>query len=599
MTGEERGSFARLDGHVLADAWRGGPLEQAPGWRGTAGILLVCVVVGFLARGLAFWLSGVVGFDETYYYILGTNLVTGRGYTLNGLPHTAFPPLHPLLVGLAGQLTSRIHWALWLVGAPAGALVVLPVYFLAADIHGRRTGLFAAGAAAVWPSLTLYAVSRLAYAWRLYAGSEPLYVTVFVTAALFLWLTRRRRGWWYAVAAGFFFGLVWLCRSEGPAVFAFLFLWYVADGLVTKRLFKLREVLRAALVPAVALAVFLPFLLYLCSVTDAWTLGSKLQDKTRIRESFWTWIQDGDSRDFMEVHYALNEEGTWMEEPYWGISDWHRRQIADSTAQAETVDVLTDLDWRWLRFAVGMFFARYYPLVPFYGWFLVISGLLVPPFTRARMGWWGFVAANFAPFAIMAVTISCIPRYVMPLMPLFAVGAARGLAGIEGIATRVLDTLAPRRARLLRAFITVACVAVLAGMLYHGYMMNLHGSRLSPRRTELRNQVNERKLSEYLRLQLPEGAPLMCMRPWIAVNAGLDWRVVPLADLRDIIAYGQYHDIRFALLEGWQAQGDGAPEMLSEYLVEDMYYGMRFVLLDLEKGPRLPVRSAGARATGG
>lgn len=581
-----------------AAAWRAGPLEAVPGRRRTAVILLFCMAVAFFARAWSLGHSGVVGFDETYYYILGRNLVTGGGYSLNGLPHTAFPPLYPLLVGTASLLIAEMNYCIWIVTAVAGALLPLPVYLVASDIHGRRTGLFAAGAAAVWPALFFYAVKSVPYSQRLYAGSEPLYVTVFVTGAVFLWLTSRRPGWRYAAASGFFFGLAWLSRSEGPAVFAFLFIWFVADGVLTRRLFKVREMLRAALVPVIALAVFSPFLIHLHSATGTWTLGSKLQDKARIRESFWRWIQEDDNIGFMQIHYALNDDGTWMEEPYWGISDWHGREMREGEADARTMAVIRDLDRRWLPYFAGMFFGGEYPLVPAYAWALLAAGLLIPSWSVVRLRWWGFAAANAAPFAVMAVTVSCIPRYVMPLMPLFAVGAARGLCGLEAVARGALGALAPGRDKLVRALPLAVALAVLGYMLYHGVEMNLAGSRVSPKKTALVNQTPERRLAEYLRGTLPEGAGFMCMRPWLAARAGLDWRVVPLADVRDIIAYGQSRGIRFALLEPWQIRDDER-EVLAPHVVEELDYGVIFTLLDLEKGPRIAPRGAAARSGGG
>jgi len=115
----------------------------------TAALLGCFAVAAFVARFLAFGHRGVIGFDETYYYILGRSLVTGEGYTLNGLPHTAFPPLYPLLVGLASFLTSTPQYALWIVSAVAGALLPLPVYFLGKDVHGKVAGLFAGASVAV------------------------------------------------------------------------------------------------------------------------------------------------------------------------------------------------------------------------------------------------------------------------------------------------------------------------------------------------------------------------------------------------------------------------------------------------------------------
>jgi len=581
---------------ALVAALKEGPAEDVGDRRRTAAALCLCVAVAFLARAWSLGHSGVIGFDEAYYYILGRNLLTGRGYRLNGLAHTAFPPLYPFCVGAASLVVGEIRYAIWTVSAAAGALLPLPVYYLVRDVHGKRTGLFAACAAAVWPALFFYAVKSVPYSRRLYAGSEPLYVTVFFTGAVLLWLASRRPGWGYAAGSGFFFGLAWLTRSEGPAVFALLFAWYLADGLVRGRLFKLREIARALLVSVIALTVFSPFLIYLHEVTGRWTLGSKLEDKARIRESFWDWMIEDDNVGFMRLHYALNEEGTWMEEPYWGVSEWHRERMKKGAADARTMEVILDLDRRWLAYCSGLFFGGKYPLVPWYGWALIVGGLLAGPWGRVRLRWWIFAAANFVPYAVMAVTVSCIARYMMPLMPLFAAGVGKGLSGLEALCRGALSRMCPGRDVLVRTAALAAALALPGYMLYHGVQMNLEGSRRSPKKTALVNQTPERRLAEYLRDRLPRGSELMCNRPWIAADAGLDWRVAPWADMADVLAYARHRDIRFILLEGWQMRGERARQTAAPYVVEELHYGQPFYLLDMEKPDRAgPDRDVNAR----
>ena len=122
------------------------------------GIWLACFFCAALVvRAWALWARGVVDFDETYYYILGRNLFSGNGYTLNGLPHTAFGPLYPFLVGAGSFFGLPMRLATCGVTAVLGALVVVPVYLLARDIYGKRAARLSAGVAALWPSLFFFA----------------------------------------------------------------------------------------------------------------------------------------------------------------------------------------------------------------------------------------------------------------------------------------------------------------------------------------------------------------------------------------------------------------------------------------------------------
>ena len=551
--------------------------------RGSTALILMGIVLAALAlRVWALVARRVIDFDETYYYILGRNLVTGAGYTLNGLPHTAFPPLYPLLVGIVSLFTADVRLSTSLVSAVAGALLVIPVYFLAKDIHGRQAGLLAASAAAVWGGLFFFAASNVRYADRLYFGSEPLYVTLVASAMLFTWRFARAGGYPNAILAGGFAGLAALVRNEGPVVFAFLFLWLVIDKGLTRSLWRKRALPQTVLVAAVMLAVMSPFLIYVHNVTGRWTLGAKLTNNARIRNTLWTWVHNNNNADFMLVHYQLNSDNTQMEDPYWGVSDWHRNEARKQGALASGLGLIAKPDWKWLSVFTDIFWNVPKPLVPRYAWAIIIISLAVPPWNGARLRWWLFCLFNFLPMALLAVSLYALPRHELPLLVIFAVAFARGLSAVTDFVR-----WAARSVRLGRisagAVSLVPTAAVLAVMCASGVNLNRAGD-VRGRDLSFLAQPHDAKLAAMLAAKLPPGSTLMCNAPWIALWSGMDWRVSPMAAPARLVEYARAKHIDFAALPTWRSQLDpSGAAVLTPYAMTDIRVNDDLVVYDLRR----------------
>ncbi len=131
------------------------------------------------------------------------------------------PPLFPALGALLGMAISDMEWACRMASFAASCLVVVPLYLLARDAHGRGAARVAGLAVALWPWLADYGCR----------------VSTEATASLWwflaVWaLTRGLRGaWaWLALSLAAFFALH-LTRAEGTFIMlaafpaAFLVCW--------------------------------------------------------------------------------------------------------------------------------------------------------------------------------------------------------------------------------------------------------------------------------------------------------------------------------------------------------------------------------------
>jgi len=547
-------------------------------------VLAFSLALALVLRTWALHRRGVIDFDECYYYILGRNLISTCRYTLNGLPHTAFPPLYPALVGVASLVTSSARAATSAVSALAGAVLVPPVYFLARDVFGRRAAAFAAFAAAVLPVLFFFAASGVAYSMRMYFGSEPLYITLFACGVTFLWLSWRRGRLSHAALGGAFFGLASLVRSEGPVVFAFLFIWLAAALLLGARFSKRRRLAIALSAALAMLAVFSPFLIHVRAVSGRWSLGAKLANNARIRDTLYSWVVENDSGPFLKRHYALNDDATWMADPYWGVSPLHR-ETADGGMISGGLRLVVTPDWRWAPRLAAAFFAGPVAILPWYGWALVALGLFFGPWNARRFAWWGLVGAAFAAMFLLAVSLYVLPRHELPLAALLAVSLGKGLDGAGRLSERAVAWLAPDWDLLRRIVSAAPAVVVLGFLLDAGVKLNIAGNLYAGGDVSRREQSRDRAVAERLSAVLPESAALMVHAPWTAVWAGAQWRVLPDAAGDRLAHYAKARGTDYALLAPWHRALNEDFDALRPYLAEHIDIGGGYYLFDFTQGP--------------
>ncbi len=155
------------------------------------------------------------------------------------------PVLYPLLGALFSKLfIADMEWACRMVSFVASTLLVIPVYFLARDLHGRPAARVAGLIVALWPWLADYGCS---------VSTESLGVLLWVTGVfLFVRGVRERGGALYGGAVALF--ALSLTRPEGLFILfctvpaAAILLWPF-DRTKARRLFPF-VVLCAALIVA-------------------------------------------------------------------------------------------------------------------------------------------------------------------------------------------------------------------------------------------------------------------------------------------------------------------------------------------------------------
>lgn len=411
--------------------------------RGRGGLLALLAVAAAL-RGA--WWAGYVDVIENEgveYARLAWSWFHGRGYvSVFGGTHTLFPPLYPLLIGLAAPLAGSEEAAARAVSFAAGLALVGAVYALAGRVLGRRAALLAGALAACHPLLV--ALSAATY-------SEGLYVALCAGGALAAVACVERPSLGRAAAAGACAGLAYLTRPEGIALAAALAALIGLAGAARERALG-RPALRAAVVLGAALVVAAPYALHLSRVAG----GFRWEGKSWMNNAIGARQREG--LDTIEAVRGLGPDAEPLG-PYL-FADQHARMAQPPRRGTGLLDVVRqDPVGRAAALVGALLFAR--PLGAPVVLALALAGLTATRWWRARLfeGAALVVWPGVAGAALLAVDFTW-ERYLFPLLPGLLVWAAAGADWVAAAAARRAVLLGvPARAGALARPLGAAALA--------------------------------------------------------------------------------------------------------------------------------------------
>jgi peptidoglycan/LPS O-acetylase OafA/YrhL len=197
------------------------PGDRRTFWIGIAIIAAVALAVRVVSM-LTVMDNEVLAGDPGYYHRQANLLAAGHGFanpylTVHGhhVASAVHPPLFTLLLSASSVLGGTSVVAHKLVAALAGVGTVVAIGFLGRQLAGLRTGLIAAGIAAIYPNL--WVIDGIPMPEDLFA----LTIALALIGAVRLW---RRPSWWVAIGTGAAIGAAALTRGEALALLPLLVL---------------------------------------------------------------------------------------------------------------------------------------------------------------------------------------------------------------------------------------------------------------------------------------------------------------------------------------------------------------------------------------
>jgi hypothetical protein len=536
-----------MDNDVMRDATR--DTKPTPtGSRAWMILLAIWLFALLLRLGLS-QLPRVVWGDEPFYLWLGRNWVTGRGFAFVGQGESLAAdvhhgPLFPMMAGVLYLVLGNLELASELLYALFGSLLVLPVYgmgrLLADDGDpdaGVGLGLAAAALTAVLPALT---------AATLHWGTmtEPIYmffVYLGLWAALRTWSPAAQpdsspAAWLYALA-GVSFGLAYLTRPEA--------IGYVAlTGVVMVVLHLWRGWSRASArvrgfwlklgLYGLGFALcFLPYAYYVRQQTGAWMVSQK------VGVAYLTGIglAYGDTGAFDRSTWGLDSTGL---ETFFFSAESHTLSMAELIlADPGTfVRVLVLNVQRFVQVLIDWTLLPY-ALLPVVG-----LGLFARGWSRRRTIQESYLILSMAP-VLSFILFFIQARYIVAVMPVFMLWAARGLIHLGDWLMETVAGLGaspgPRWRWALNAAPVVAVVAVL--FLAHPRVL---GEVTSVGSVRLEHRTVGEQLAPLVQSG-PDGenTVIMARYPAIAFHAGARWVPTPNASWAEVLVYARHKGVDY------------------------------------------------------
>ena len=233
-------------------------------------ILCFLVFLSFLIRALSlhffhFIASGGGSADSVVYAVTGRNLFSGKGFSYQGTVQLVHPPIYPILIGFFWLLTNNLEFSGQVVSAIAGGLLVIPVYYFAKAIYGRRVGLLSAVFVVICPILVYGSTETF---------SESLYSLFLISSIALTWKALSSRNYLWISLAGLTTGLSFLTHPLGilfvPIFLVFLVLSpFLIPATTLKSVFK-----KVALLLASFVIVCLPYWIFLHKHLGRWSLSA-------------------------------------------------------------------------------------------------------------------------------------------------------------------------------------------------------------------------------------------------------------------------------------------------------------------------------------
>jgi 4-amino-4-deoxy-L-arabinose transferase-like glycosyltransferase len=381
-------------------------------------LLIGAIVLASLAVRVAaviFWGTGAIDSEGTEYARIAQNLWNGTGYVGLTSPgrELVFPPLLPLLIGVASFFTHDFEWAGRLVSLVLGSLLPLPVLGIASRLYNRRTGLVAAILAVFYPLLV-----NLSFAVK----SEGTYITLLLSAVYMVLRALERPSIRIYCLAGGFFGLAYLTRQEAvaPLLIAVFLGMCFSEGSFAARSKR-------------AIAVIAVFALL------------ALPEVVRLYRSTGTIRLEAKSSLFYaeQVRTAIGQENNEADPVEWAEHSINANLQRTGTSNRPEADIVreTRVRYRGLAHILRMGMHKNIPILleqlssrwlgaPFLP-ALALLGALRRPWRRPLVV--SHLYVMLVPLTAIAATFTftwTVPRYYFVLVPFLLIWAASGLVGI-------------------------------------------------------------------------------------------------------------------------------------------------------------------------
>jgi 4-amino-4-deoxy-L-arabinose transferase-like glycosyltransferase len=476
-------------------------------------VLIVLFLLGIAFKGFLLWQrSSYIDPDEGYYLLLARNLVSGNGYTLNGLSNIMFPPLLPLLIAFFYYIFHNLQLSLGIISAVSGGLLGLVAFKICRSRFSLRYSVFGSFLVLFIYQLNVFVPIAKPYVYILYRGSDIFNCLLVLSSLLMTIRLVQTNKILYSIGAGFFFSMAYLTRPEG-----FLFWLVVVVLLIFLSAVRMARISfkRILIFMLTFIICSLPYTFYLKNVTGHWMLSGKIAAGQEYRDALIKVIKNGDWESFNGVHYSMDSNLLEMNDNYFGYHTPARRSGSGIMPFLKNIGDNLSLS------AVLPKVLFPYPLLFFFVIGITAGSIQILKNRSA------FDVILFSVFfyslALVAVSYP-MPRHHLFLVPVFCIYSLLGIRLVLSLFMKKLKRTVSLTIVLSAIFLSFAS----------DYIRYFDASFITSRTYKMVRQV-DRTISEYLRSRGTH--VIMSMQPEFAVRASSDWQVLPRTDFYTLLKF--------------------------------------------------------------
>lgn len=526
-------------------------------------VIILSLIAFFFKCFLLYERSLFIDPDEGYYLILARNLITGNGYTFNGLPNIVFPPFLPILIVFFYLICQDFQFSLIFITAISGALLGIISYRIARKKFSSLVPVLCAFLVLFIYQLNAFLPILSPYLLNLYRGSDILNCFLIFSSIYFAICLMEKDKYIFAILAGAFFAFSYLTRPEGFLLFMIIFICFIFLRIKSLIFISYKKLL-------VFFFIFVlfsfPYILYLKNTTGKWSLSGKIYSVQQHRESLLEVIKNDNWGPFSKVHYSFDKKSMEMNHSYWGFHD-NIKANNKISLQSFLINIFENLK---------MYYIIPKILFPLY---LIVFFLL--GFANAvykivkRKSSIDIILFMLFPYSLLITALAYpIPRHHLFLVPVLCIYAVEGIILIS-------SSIAKNKNAIKKILLILISLIVIIFIGYD-YQRNFNKNYLnipSFRKSLLVNSY----LSQYLKNK--KAQTIMSVHPSFAVRTSSDWQVLPATQLPDIIKFGKHKNADYIILP----DPDGKSyfyyiiDIKNSYIPEDLNDEFGYLVIEVNK----------------
>lgn len=490
-----------------------------------------CVLLSFLIRFFLSRNESVISWDGVYYASLGGKIISGD---LMGGISAYWSPLYSFLIGITSIFFQDLEYSGKFISVIAGALLVIPSYFLIRDFYGQTPAFIGTILTVIHP----YLINS-----SLWVMTESLYTLIFTTGILITWYALRDNKTRNFFLIGLLFGAAHLLKPEAIGFIGLIFVLMI--GAKFLRRFQFRSLLKNYLALFLGFTIFfLPYVVFVHQKTGRLTVSQKL-------------LINSVTADYGRDALGLSDDGqTTLKDLLFGDVYQMESQptLVGSPVNSSKIDsspVKWQLGRLWsntvknLKKQLKQYILEIFPFPQLFI-LLVFIGFFFQPWTRLRTAKEIYLSSFFICTLIgYALTVIEV-RYLYPIIPILIAWISNSIAQFGHWASSTASNVLP-----IDRKINPLSIQLLTSLIVFATLIPPIFFRMNYKISE-KHPFEEKQAGLWIKNQSISPSLIMAQSPIVAFYAGANHIFLPNENFSKVLEYAKRKKVNYLVVSEYR-----------------------------------------------